>query len=71
MSSSGQFATAIGALIALVVTNFVLIIVFANIISGCNASGLGNCEVFSLLWIMLPTIDILAIWKIIYPLFTE
>ncbi len=69
--SAEKLATAFGAIIALVVGNIVLIAMFAGIISGvCNA-GLSTCGIFNMLWLFVPTIDVLVIWKIIYPLFSD
>jgi len=68
---SGNVIALVGSIIGLVVVNFVLIIVFANIINGCYASGLSTCATLNMLWIFLPTIDIMTIWKVIIPLFED
>lgn len=69
--SAEKIATAFGSIIGLVVVNFVLIIMFAGIISGCNGAGLSTCGILNMLWIFIPTIDVLTVWKIIIPLFSD
>jgi hypothetical protein len=69
--SADKVATAFGAIIGLVVVNVVLIVMFAGIISGVCSVSLSTCGISNLLWLFVPTIDFLAIWKIIYPLFAD